>query len=878
MDQVLSSASNSLILIAIARIFTPAEFGTFAVWFAVVVGLMSTLRGLLGTPLSLLQDPQQIRAEASYGVVVAFLAGSLLTAALVVTSLLTESRYLIILAVAVPIALMQDCLRFAAMSKMRASSALISDLLWFLFSAGALTATVIRSDVSIEGIILLWALGAICGLAYLLFVLGVRPRFIGLAGWISSGWRTRVSFAVDYGVAAVSSVVYISVISVIMGTVAAGALRGAGTIMGPLSIVFGSLPMVLVPILVRSGMTSRATVRRYSFLGLGLALVALSVGVLGYLLPGWVGTQILGETWVDTRMILILVGIEYMAQALSAVARALLRAQGAASELLKIRFVFTTAMLISGFTLAWTGDIRYVASGMAAVAWISAIYAIYLTWRVMHKNGSSQIAWARLRWPHTATADYGRRVLLAPLIWMLLGLLANIPNVVFYGSDTSQVLISAVGIAHCCYGFVQNGGNRISVPGVFLFGSGLFVFFPGVYMYYFDPFSHGPLAAISALNIAYLIQVILYHYVWNRGARTQSIVEKDPVRYTDLSWGAWVGVTLATVGVIGSLAGVSLAGFSNAAAFSGIILFCVSAYRTPRRSYSWILYVFVGILFLAYSSFVFTGFGRLQLGTLGIAIAMTVSHRWSRRGVKIGILLAAAPVLLYLAQSRVEFTARLNPNQSADADGFSSVVGPFARFAESLHIYSTGGLPELGGLPYFASLVALVPRSIWPEKPEGFGAMLAQFFRPELNGTGHSEAALHYGEWLFSFGLLSMMYLAVAVGFAVWALDRLMVKFTSASLWDRRGILTVSGIVILASGILDFVWGGSFTFVARIGPRLVVLLVLWLIFVSGPGRRSVPDIETGRRKDNGGRIEVHRPASGNQSDHCRAGHRLISNV
>lgn len=426
------------------------------------------------------------------------------------------------------------------------------------------------------------------------------------------------------------------------------------------------------------------------------------------------------------------------------------------------------------------------------------------------------------------------------IAWSVIGVSANALGAFAPSLGGAAPALAAAGLLHCTIGFWHDGGRRITVPGIYFFAAGLFIYFPALSLAFHEAsFRHGPAATVTALNVCYFAQVLMYSVAWEpREGATDELVQVSTSSRT-ASWGTWWSVALVTLGTIASAFGTmkSLGGtgegvfnLANGAAFSGVVLLSVSLFGGARRV-SPLGYAAVAASFFAYVTFVFTGFGRLQIGALGLAIAVILAPHWRGRRLKAAVLLAIAPTLAYLALSRVEFTGGLNPNQAADVTGLESVISPFERFAELLHMASQGSISYTYGQSFFASLVALVPRSLWPGKPVGFGAELATLFDPWLVGVGHSELALLFGEWLFAFGPLGLVAMVPVTGYVLKKLDRVLLLAQSRGLNDRRDLLAVSTGVVLCSSVVDLLWGGTFTYVARVGPRLVVILALFMLTV-----------------------------------------------
>lgn len=409
-------------------------------------------------------------------------------------------------------------------------------------------------------------------------------------------------------------------------------------------------------------------------------------------------------------------------------------------------------------------------------------------------------------------------------VWILLGLFANLPWAVGR-DDVTQVAVGALGLIHSIVYFWRDGGQRITAPGIFLVSTGLFAFFPAVYMNYYDGLSHGPIDYVTAVNLVYWWQVAVFHFVWEprRSADARVVSDADD---GIARWGMGFGFVLFLLGVVGSTLEFMISvGLDDGASCAGLVLFAVSAFRRQRRA-SWLSYAIVLLGFFVYVEFVFAGFGRLQIGALGLALAMAMAHRWHGRTVKTAMIAAFPPVLLYLAASRVQFTAGINPGQSDAVNGLESVVGPFMRFAELVQLDRLGDVMYTWGHSFFAAAVAFVPRALWPDKPEGFGRELAMFFSPHLAGTGHSEAALFFGEWLFAFGLGGIAAMAGAVSVVVLWLDRSLIYMNSIHVERRGDLLRISALMLLSASLTDLVWGGAFSYVTRVGPRLMSLALV----------------------------------------------------
>ena len=207
-------------------------------------------RSFFGTRVSLARE----RAAAMTGDV---LAGLVLLAPLVVLlvlglSVLSAGTHdldiLLLVAVATPVVLLQDIVRFGAAAAGQPLTALVSDAVWVAVMAVPL---LLGWRLS-EGLALgLWLGGAVAALVTAVVMFGQRPRW--RAGLAELRRRDRVGESVTLGsvIMLVSSLLVLLLVSRVLGPAAAGALRAAATTMGPVNVLLAFTGLGLVPVLVK---------------------------------------------------------------------------------------------------------------------------------------------------------------------------------------------------------------------------------------------------------------------------------------------------------------------------------------------------------------------------------------------------------------------------------------------------------------------------------------------------------------------------------------------------------------------------------------------------------------------------------------------------
>ena len=377
-DQVLSSASNAFIVLAVARVSSVDTFGVVSIYFASVATALVVGRGALGTPILLkgASGDRTVRAEVRHALTVATLCGLAFGLALcLLGGLAGRMSVSAPLALAMPFLLAQDSLRYAAMSLARPWSAVVSDGLWCIGSAGLLLTTWLDPGL-LRPSLTLWAWTVLAAVAtfVLLATLRIKPLIRGTVVWARGSMRARFHYGLEAGFGAVSSLVVLSLAAVIVGNAAAAALRGAGTLLGPLSLLMAAIPLVVIPEAIRSHQTPTQTWAALRRIAVPMSIVALFVGVVGHYLPSHVGALLLGETWPVVQPLLPITAVEYAALAWVSVMYSYLRSQGMSRTLLRARsWHVGCSILLSGAAAWFTNSARGVAVALAVTALVIVV-------------------------------------------------------------------------------------------------------------------------------------------------------------------------------------------------------------------------------------------------------------------------------------------------------------------------------------------------------------------------------------------------------------------------------------------------------------------------------------------------------------------------
>lgn len=226
------------------------------------------------------------------------------------------------------------------------------------------------------------------------------------------------------------------------------------------------------------------------------------------------------------------------------------------------------------------------------------------------------------------------------------------------------------------------------------------------------------------------------------------------------------------------------------------------------------------------------GSGRLNelSSMLGMLLIYQLRRPPRTRRLKSVIPLLLVPGLLL---SAIIEANRLNPqtpllaapSDFSAAESVYSVWSPMYVFSWILDHWSIGDLEMHGFHTFFVSAVVWLPRALWAEKPVGWGRELAWIFNPQAAAnSGHSEAGLLPGEFVWGFGLagvlLCLLFTALLATWIHVHVEGCRRLESQAGRGDLRCV--VWGL--LAAAMPTLLWTGSFEYAARTVLPLLALL------------------------------------------------------
>lgn len=375
-DQVLSSATNFLLGLLVARTVDARDLGAFSVAYAAFTFSLGAVRATAGE-LLVIRHSALAAHEWRDGIKRA--AGTALTAGIVIgvgcliaAAIVGRSfgAVLSIVGLSLPFLLVQDVWRFALLARGRGGAAFLNDAAWAVAMVAAI-ALLKRSDVySVVTFTLGWA-GAGCFAAALgVLQLKIVPSGpIAALRWLRSHRDIAPRFLAEFAVSAGVSNLTFFAIGGIAGLGELGHLRAGEIVLGPLNVLFAGVGLVATAEGVRLLHASpRRFVHGCRWLSLVLAGGVLAWGAMILLVPRSIGEFVLRANWDSGRSLVPPLLIAYVGYASSFGASIGLHCLAAATRSLRAKCIDGVLLFCLGLGGAYLAGATGVAWGFC-VAW-----------------------------------------------------------------------------------------------------------------------------------------------------------------------------------------------------------------------------------------------------------------------------------------------------------------------------------------------------------------------------------------------------------------------------------------------------------------------------------------------------------------------------
>jgi O-antigen/teichoic acid export membrane protein len=401
-DQGITSVTNFLATILVARSVGATAFGAFSIALAVYVLAVGVSRSLVAHPLMVRMSAQPARsADAAAASGAALVIGGVLAVAgagagLAIGGLTGQS--VAVLALCLPALLLQDAWRFVFLTFGQPRRAVVNDVIWGVAQLGLVGALVAAGGPGVVALTAAWGasaiVAAVAGVLQARVVPAVRQAGRYVRRHVDLGGRFALEFLVQSGAGQLTGLW----VALVVGAAEVGAIRGCQLLFGPFSVLLMGMTSAALP----EG--SRLLARRPALLGpavraLGLALLAvlMLLAALLAVLPDDAGRAILGATWPGARALLGPMTIAFAGTAVMTGWFVGLRVLAAARETLHLRTVAGIVSIAAGVAGAVLAGAAGAVWGLAIGSWTLAA----TSWWTFRRLAGARVAPAAVPGPAT---------------------------------------------------------------------------------------------------------------------------------------------------------------------------------------------------------------------------------------------------------------------------------------------------------------------------------------------------------------------------------------------------------------------------------------------------------------------------------------------
>jgi hypothetical protein len=388
-DQALSSLTNFGIGICVARSLGTREFGAFSLAFVTYYVALNASRGLATDPLLVRYSEagpavwrQAVSSMTGMVTVLGFVLGA---CSVTVGMLLSGSLRMafVSLGMMLPGLLLQDSWRFSFFAAGRGGLAFMNDLVWALALVPALAIAVVTHHTDVFWLTLAWGGAALVAAVVGAVQARLVPRPLAAARWLRGHHDLALRYVGENLTESGAYQLRTYGVSGVAGLAAAGSIRAAELLLGPVNVVVMGISNMAIPEVVRLLRRSARQLRSFCLVVAGgQACVALAFGMTMLLLPGRFGSQLLGPSWEPAHRLLLPVTLTAANTGISAAAITGLRALGAASTSLRARLIAASAAMTGGFLGAAVNG----ATGAAWGVFVGSTIGAATWWWHLHKE------------------------------------------------------------------------------------------------------------------------------------------------------------------------------------------------------------------------------------------------------------------------------------------------------------------------------------------------------------------------------------------------------------------------------------------------------------------------------------------------------------
>jgi len=380
----MSSLTNFLLSIFVARSLGAVQFGAFSLAYVTYGLAINASRGLSIEPLLIRFSgtvPPTWRRATALSTGTALLVGLVLGACALGAGRVvsgTTGLAFVALGLTLPGLMLQDSWRYAFFARGDGYHAFINDTVWAVVLVPALVLLHMTGHTNVFWFVLAW--GAAANVAAVIAPLQARvvPNLAGATKWLSRHRDLGPRYLLENTGGNLSVTLRTFSVASILSLAAVGYMQAANTLMGPFVIILAGVSLITLP---EAAKLMRRSPRHLPiFCAASSAVLSLLAGVWGAVLlvglPRGLGQLMLGQLWRPTYPLVLPATLAMMASCLTSGALLGLHALGAAR--LSLRYVLRSATL--GVIFAIIGALIGGALGSMQFIAIASLISTLMSW------------------------------------------------------------------------------------------------------------------------------------------------------------------------------------------------------------------------------------------------------------------------------------------------------------------------------------------------------------------------------------------------------------------------------------------------------------------------------------------------------------------
>ncbi len=395
-DQAITTLTNFLLSIYVARTLGAAQFGAFSLAYMTYGFAINASRGLSVEPLLIRFSGTDLliwRRAAAGSTGTALAVGLAAAPCALVAGLLlggTTGLGFLALGLTLPGLLLQDSWRYSFFALGRGRHAFINDTVRAAVLLPSLAFLRISGHANVFWFVFAWGTTAAVGAAISPLQARVLPSLAGAREWLARHRDLGLRYLAENAAGNSADQLRTIIVAYILGLAAVGHIQAAIMLMGPFRIIVYGISMVAMPEAARLLRRSPRQLPLFcAAVSIGLSLLGLAWGaVLLMALPRGLGHLVLGSIWRPTYPLVLPAILFVMGLCADTGAVLGLHALGAARRSLRAAALSSVLLIACALVGAVTGGSLGTMRYAAAASWLAALVFWWQLRQALHDSGT----------------------------------------------------------------------------------------------------------------------------------------------------------------------------------------------------------------------------------------------------------------------------------------------------------------------------------------------------------------------------------------------------------------------------------------------------------------------------------------------------------